>query len=200
MSGSWADVDEFGGSLSARSPRATPTATPTKSTRTTNSRNGRIREIVDAHGGGDSEDADDRDVSLGTPKKRATTTIRATDWEDSGRDAETEMETETETDADQDEERTRVEMVESPSAHRTIRVTSPRADGDGGGGGADSFAEPSREDLEELIGSPMPKALSASVEMDMNGTPAAGGARDADLVSTPSGSSLTTAIRARWWD
>lgn len=190
MSGSWADVDEFGGSLSTRSPRTTPTATPRKSTRTTSARNGRIREIVDAHGGGDSEDADDRDVSLGTLKKRPTTTIQATDWEDSGRDAETEMETEAETETDQDEERTRVEMMESPSVHRTIRVTTPWADG---GVSADSFAEPSREDLEELIGSPMPKALSASVEMEMNGTPTAGGTRDADLVSTPSGSSLTMA-------
>ena len=93
----------------------------------------------------------DEDFSLGTPKKRSLETggaLTASAWETNGDATETEIEPETED--DEGEERTRVDIVSSSMLRRAGAMVDRQRD----------------EELSKLVSSPMPRALSESVEME----------------------------------
>ena len=87
-----------------------------------------------------------RDVSLGTPKKRGPLSQLA--WAANDGLTETEVEPETETETEGEEERTHIDVVESPMARRGRAYGAPDSS------------------IERLIESPLPRALSASVELE----------------------------------
>ena len=138
---STADGEEF-----ARSPRRASAAgaSPRNAERT-------LSENVSA---GEEDDGDDRrtlewDVSLGTPKKRSSfrerILIQPAAWD--GRD-------ETETEGDEDNElRTHIDVVDSPLAQK-LHTTLSKV-----GGAHDP-------EIEAYVGSPLPRALSRSVEVE----------------------------------
>ena len=104
---------------------------------------------------GDGDEAEskkcDEDFSLGTPKKRSLETggaLNASVWEANGEATETEMEPETED--DEGEERTHVDIVSSPKFRRIHARVDRKSD----------------EELSKLVSSPMPRALSESVELE----------------------------------
>ena len=151
MSGSVADGEE-----NASRSYSTP-ATPTKKWNESSGHASQSRPVPRraADGGDDNAAQDakmsDEDFSLGTPKKRSLETggaLTASAWETNGDATETEIEPETED--DEGEERTRVDIVSSSMLRRAGAMVDRQRD----------------EELSKLVSSPMPRALSESVEME----------------------------------
>jgi len=151
VSGSVADGEE-----NASRSYSTP-ATPTKKWNESSGHASQSRPVPRraADGGDDNAAQDakmsDEDFSLGTPKKRSLETggaLTASAWETNGDATETEIEPETED--DEGEERTRVDIVSSSMLRRAGAMVDRQRD----------------EELSKLVSSPMPRALSESVEME----------------------------------
>jgi AMP deaminase len=151
VSGSVADGEE-----NASRSYSTP-ATPTKKWNESSGHASQSRPVPRrAADGGDDDVAQDakisdEDFSLGTPKKRSLETggaLTASAWETNGDATETEIEPETED--DEGEERTRVDIVSSSMLRRAGAMVDRQRD----------------EELSKLVSSPMPRALSESVEME----------------------------------
>jgi AMP deaminase len=151
VSGSVADGEEH-----ASRSYSTP-ATPTKKFNESSGHASQSRPVPRrATDGGDDDAAQDakmsdEDFSLGTPKKRSLETggaLTASAWETNGEATETEIEPETED--DEGEERTHVDIVSSPTLRRVGAMVDRQRD----------------EELSKLVSSPMPRALSESVEME----------------------------------
>ena len=151
MSGSVADGEE-----NASRSYSTP-ATPTKKWNESSGHASQSRPVPRRAADGGDDDAaqdakmSDEDFSLGTPKKRSLETggaLTASAWETNGDATETEIEPETED--DEGEERTRVDIVSSSMLRRAGAMVDRQRD----------------EELSKLVSSPMPRALSESVEME----------------------------------
>ena len=151
VSGSVADGEEH-----ASRSYSTP-ATPTKKFNESSGHASPSRPVPRRATDGDDDDAvddakmSDEDFSLGTPKKRSLETggaLTASAWETNGEATETEIEPETED--DEGEERTRVDIVSSPTLRRAGAMVDRQRD----------------EELSKLVSSPLPRALSESVEME----------------------------------
>ena len=149
VSGSVADGEEY----ASRS--YSTTATPTKKLNESSGHASLSRLVPRRATDGDGDEAEskkcDEDFSLGTPKKRSLETggaLNASVWEANGEATETEMEPETED--DEGEERTHVDIVSSPKFRRIHARVDRKSD----------------EELSKLVSSPMPRALSESVELE----------------------------------
>jgi len=151
VSGSVADGEE-----NASRSYSTP-ATPTKKWNESSGHASQSRPVPRRAADGGDDDAaqdakmSDEDFSLGTPKKRSLETggaLTASAWETNGDATETEIEPETED--DEGEERTRVDIVSSSMLRRAGAMVDRQRD----------------EELSKLVSSPMPRALSESVEME----------------------------------
>ena len=149
VSGSVADGEEYA------SPSYSTTATPTKKLNESSGHASPSRLVPRRATDGDGDEAEskkcDEDFSLGTPKKRSLETggaLNASVWEANGEATETEMEPETED--DEGEERTHVDIVSSPKFRRIHARVDRKSD----------------EELSKLVSSPMPRALSESVELE----------------------------------
>ena len=149
VSGSVADGEEYASRSYSK------TATPTKKLNESSGHASPSRLVPRRATDGDGDEAEskkcDEDFSLGTPKKRSLETggaLNASVWEANGEATETEMEPETED--DEGEERTHVDIVSSPKFRRIHARVDRKSD----------------EELSKLVSSPMPRALSESVELE----------------------------------
>ena len=149
VSGSVADGEEYASRSYSK------TATPTKKLNESSGHASPSRLVPRRATDGAGDEAEskkcDEDFSLGTPKKRSLETggaLNASVWEANGEATETEMEPETED--DEGEERTHVDIVSSPKFRRIHARVDRKSD----------------EELSKLVSSPMPRALSESVELE----------------------------------